>query len=83
MSEQLNVYEAKTRFSQLLDRVEAGEEIVIARNGRPVARLVPAPRPRPARTPGALRNDLWIAPDFDEPDPATAEAFETSPVDPR
>jgi prevent-host-death family protein len=78
MSEQLNVYEAKTRLSQLLDRVEAGEEIVIARNGRPVARLVPAPRPAADRVPGALRDDLWISPDFDEPD----DSFETSVLEP-
>jgi prevent-host-death family protein len=42
--DQVNVYEAKTQLSKLLERVEAGEEIVIARNGRPVARLVPTQR---------------------------------------
>ncbi|MGH3835840.1 MAG: type II toxin-antitoxin system Phd/YefM family antitoxin, partial [Pseudonocardiaceae bacterium] len=40
----MNVYEAKTQFSKLLEQVEAGDEIVIARNGRPVARLVPLQR---------------------------------------
>lgn len=55
MTEQVNVYEAKTHLSKLLERVEAGEEIVIARNGRPVARLVPTQRERPLRVPGAWK----------------------------
>jgi prevent-host-death family protein len=49
----VNVYDAKTRLSELLDRVLAGEEVVIARHGRPVARLVPVEERRP-RVPGAL-----------------------------
>lgn len=63
----VNVYEAKTHLSQLLDRAAAGEEIVIARAGRPVARLVPlsdsASRPR---VPGRWRGKVSIADDFDE-----------------
>jgi len=76
MSESVNVYEAKTHLSQLLDRAEAGEEIVIARAGRPVARLVPlsgaSSRPR---TPGAWRGKLSIADDFDELPPEIDAAF--------
>ena len=41
MSEKVNIYDAKTRLSQLVERAEAGEEIIIARGGRPAARLVP------------------------------------------
>ena len=63
---QMNVHEAKTHLSRLLERVEDGEEIVIARAGRPIARLVPY-QPRTAqRTPGAWRGLVDLAPDFDE-----------------
>jgi prevent-host-death family protein len=64
--ESVNVYEAKTRLSQLIDRAAAGEEIVIARAGRPVARLVAlADAPR-RREPGAWRGKVTMAADFDE-----------------
>lgn len=62
----MNVYEAKTHLSKLLDEVEAGDEIVIARNGRPVARLVPLQRARRERVPGSLQGKIWIADDFDD-----------------
>lgn len=67
VSESVNVYEAKTHLSQLLDRAAAGEEIIIARAGRPVARLVALAEPvsRPRR-PGAWRGQVSIAADFDE-----------------
>lgn len=64
---QVNVYEAKARLSALLARVETGEEIVIARNGRPVARLVPLSGRPVRRTPGAWRGRVWMAADFDRP----------------
>jgi prevent-host-death family protein len=66
MTASVNVYEAKTHLSQLLDRAAAGEEIVIARAGRPVARLV-ALREGSARrrTPGGWRGKVMIADDFD------------------
>lgn len=51
----VNVYEAKTHLSRLLDRVAAGEEVVIARAGKPVARLVPIP-PQQPRVPGAWKH---------------------------
>jgi prevent-host-death family protein len=66
MAVSYNVYEAKTHLSQLLDRAAAGEEIVIARAGRPVARLValagPASR---GRKPGAWRGKVTMTQDFD------------------
>ncbi|MBX3098494.1 MAG: type II toxin-antitoxin system Phd/YefM family antitoxin [Salinibacterium sp.] len=65
MSATVNVYEAKSHFSQLLARVEGGEEIVIARHGRPVARLVPLAI-RPNRTPGLFAGQIVIADDFDD-----------------
>ncbi len=67
MSESVNVYEAKTHLSQLLDRAAAGEEIIIARSGRPVARLVALAEPAAGRRmPGGWRGKVSIAPDFDE-----------------
>lgn len=72
--ETVNVHEAKTHLSRLLERVEAGEEVIIARNGRPVARLV-ALGAQP-RTPGRLKGQIRIGKNFDAPLPAgIARAF--------
>lgn len=79
---QVNVYEAKTHFSKLLEQVEAGDEIVIARHGKPVARLVPLQRSRPARVPGGWDGKVWMTPDFDEPDPELEELFYNGPIFP-
>ncbi len=65
----VNIHEAKTQLSQLLLRISMGEEVVIAKAGKPVARLVPfatAPKPRVA---GSAQGQVWIAPDFDAPLP--------------
>lgn len=64
--DQVNMYEAKTHLSRLLDRAEAGEEIVIARAGRPVARLVPYRRHTGERKPGGWRGKLHFSGDFDD-----------------
>jgi prevent-host-death family protein len=67
MTASVNVYEAKTHLSQLLDRVAAGEEIVIARAGRPIARLVGlSDSSSRRRIPGGWRGKVNIAGDFDE-----------------
>ena len=66
MSDMLNVYEAKSKFSDVLNRVEAGEDIVIARAGRPVARLIPYVERIAPRVPGSMRGRIWIADDFDD-----------------
>lgn len=65
-----NLYDAKTRLSELVDRAAAGEEIIIAKNGRPLARLAPLPREQPRRVPGGWEGMIWIADDFDAPLPA-------------
>ena len=65
MDETVNVHAAKTHLSRLLERVEAGEELVIARAGRPVARLVPYRVRREPRKPGLLRGQIWLADDWD------------------
>jgi prevent-host-death family protein len=65
----VNIYAAKTHLSRLIDQVNAGEEIVITRHGRPVARLVPASEAQP-RKPGLLEGKgCWIADNFDDPLP--------------
>ncbi len=61
----MNIYDAKTGFSRLVARAEAGETIAISRNGRAVARLVPASADRRPRIPGAWRDRVVIAEDFD------------------
>ncbi|WP_232666234.1 type II toxin-antitoxin system Phd/YefM family antitoxin [Pseudonocardia sp. TRM90224] len=83
MAGQVNMYEAKTHLSKLIERVEAGEEIVIARNGRPVARLVPEQRSRSPREPGAWAGRIRIADDFDDPDPELTELMEDGPIFPQ
>jgi prevent-host-death family protein len=64
-----NVHQAKTHLSRLLQRVAAGEEVVIARGDRPVAKLVPVDPPTVARRPGTGKGEIWIADDFDAPLP--------------
>jgi prevent-host-death family protein len=66
---EVNVHDAKTRLSQLLLRVESGEEIVIARAGKPVARLVPVRRAARRRQPGRFIGQGRIADDFNAPLP--------------
>jgi len=65
----VNVHEAKTRFSKLLKRVQLGEEIVIAKAGKPVARLVPFAQAPSARKPGTAKALVTIGVDFDAPLP--------------
>ena len=75
MGTQVNVYEAKTHLSRLLKRVAAGEEIVIARAGEPIARLVPVAGAA-VREPGTARGLVVVHADFDAPLPNDiAEAF--------
>ena len=62
----VNVHEAKTHLSRLLEEVARGEEIVIGKAGKPVARLVPYTVPnREPRKPGALKGKIRLAPDWD------------------
>lgn len=70
----VNVHKAKTQLSKLLEAVEAGEDVVIARAGVPVARLVPVRADE--RTPGRLAGTLRMGDDFDAPlPPGVADAF--------
>jgi len=76
MTDVVNIHAAKTHLSRLIERVEAGEEITLARAGRPVARLVPIQRPSTPRPLGLWRNErVVIRSDFDDPLPEIEEAF--------
>jgi len=69
--------EARARFSELVERAERGEEVVISRRGLPVARLVAyTDEERPTRRPGGWRGRVWIADDFDETDEELVRLFE-------
>lgn len=69
---EVNIHEAKTQLSRLLMRVAAGEEVIIARSGEPVARIIPIERPGHKRVLGQDAGLVVIADDFDEPlDPET------------
>ena len=72
----INVYEAKTHLSKLLERVAEGEELVLGKAGKPMARLVPFREVRQPRKPGRLAGKMWIAPDFDETPEDIIAAFE-------
>ena len=72
-----NVHEAKTHLSRLLDQVTAGEEVVIAKAGVPIARLVPAAPVVHERRLGTEKGRIFVADDFDAPLPADIlRAFE-------
>ena len=74
--EAVGLYEAKTHLSALVDRVAAGEEIVVMKSGRPMARLVPMEGPRERRVPGQGAGHWVVAEDFDAPlPPDVLDAF--------
>lgn len=66
MTETVNMHQAKTSLSRLVERALAGEDVVIARNGEPLVRLVPVTKTLKPRVPGRLKGKVWMAPDFDE-----------------
>jgi prevent-host-death family protein len=73
---QVGMHEAKTKLSQLVERAEAGEDIVIARNGKPVARLVPVVGANSlAGLHGALRGRIHVSEEFDALPDDVADAF--------
>lgn len=78
----VNIYEAKTSLSRLISAAEAGETIIIARNGRPVAQLGPMPKRAP-RSPGRMKGHVQIHEDFDqwtEDDEAAWYGNDTDPL---
>jgi prevent-host-death family protein len=75
-----SVYEAKTHLSRLIERAAKGEEIVISKNGVPVARLVGLPRMDGPRRPANAMRIARIADDFDAPDPEIDRLFSAGPT---
>lgn len=82
MATVVNVYEAKSHFSELLGRAEAGEDIVIARHGRPIVQLVAVPSRRPDRVLGQAAGRIWIADDFDDAIPDQDATWFESSIEP-
>jgi prevent-host-death family protein len=68
MTKPVNLYDAKTQLSRLVDRAADGEEIIIAKSGKPRARLVPLAK-KVRRRPGVWKGKIWVARDFDAPLP--------------
>jgi len=77
---EVNIHEAKTHLSRLLQRVAAGEEVTIARAGVPVAKLIAAGSQSKTRPLGMDRDKIWIAEDFDAPDPELEALFYDAPL---
>lgn len=74
---QVNIHQAKTQFSKLIASVENGEEIIIARHGKPVAKLVPISKDISPRRPGSAKGKFKVPSDFFEPLPQDIlKAFE-------
>jgi prevent-host-death family protein len=69
----ISIHEAKTNFSRLIARAEAGEEIVVRRGPTPVAKIVAYRAPTTPRAPGSLKGQIVIAADFDETPPEFAD----------
>jgi prevent-host-death family protein len=74
MATTVNIYEAKTQLSKLVDTAAQGEDVIIARNGKPIARLTSLkPEKLPLRM-GLMKGEIWIADDFDAPLPDDVQA---------
>ena len=65
----VTIHAAKTQLSKLIARVEAGEEVIIARRDKPVARLVPIEPTKPKRQFGSMKGKVWVGPEFFDPLP--------------
>lgn len=66
---QVNIHDAKTHFSELLSRVNQGEEVIIAKSGIPMAKLIPFKTERPQREPGSAKGKITLSEDFNDPLP--------------
>jgi len=65
---QVNIHYAKTHLSELIEQAENGEEVILARNGKPAVRLVPASSKKSGTLLGALKGKIWISDDFNSPE---------------
>lgn len=71
----VNTHEAKTHLSRLIERAAAGEEIILGKAGKPLAKLVPYEAPREPRRPGGWEGRVWMADDFDETSQDIIDSF--------
>ena len=69
MTSTYNIHEAKTHFSKLIEKARLGEEVIVAKAGKPVVRLVPMDAPKKRRQPGSARGMFTMSDDFDDPLP--------------
>jgi prevent-host-death family protein len=79
---EVNIHHAKTQLSKLIEQAENGEEVVIARNGKPVVKLVPVTSKKPQSLLGALKGKFILSDDFDQPDPEIEDLFYNGPIFP-
>jgi prevent-host-death family protein len=79
---EVNIHEAKTHLSRLLERVALGEEVVIAKAGTPVAKLVPLKTAPKNRVFGSAKGDFTVPDNFDDPDPDIEDMFYNGPLVP-
>ncbi len=71
----VNIHEAKTHLSRLLEQVQRGEEVVVAKAGKPVARIVPIEAGKPKRVPGSHKGLVRISDDFNDPLPPDLQKY--------
>jgi prevent-host-death family protein len=72
---EVNIHEAKTHLSRLLERVAMGEEVIIAKAGTPVAKLVPVQSPKRKFKFGSAKGEFVVPDDFNDPDPEIEDLF--------
>jgi len=80
---EVNIHQAKTHFSRLLERVALGEEVVIAKAGTPVAKLVPVKKTPKKRAFGSAKGDFTVPDDFNDPDPNFEDLFYNGSLQPK
>lgn len=67
MPDVINVHDLKTHYSKYLDKVAGGQEILLGKHGKVIAKIVPVAQAQQPRTPGALKSGVWMSSDFDAP----------------
>jgi len=80
---EVNIHEAKTHFSRLLERVALGEEVIIAKAGTPVAKLVPLKKTAKKRVFGSAKGEFSVPDNFNDPDPEIEDLFYNGPLFPK
>ncbi|MGA6981631.1 MAG: type II toxin-antitoxin system Phd/YefM family antitoxin [Candidatus Sulfotelmatobacter sp.] len=80
---EVNIHEAKTHFSRLLERVAMGEEVIIAKAGTPVAKLVAVNETSKKRVFGSAKGDFTVPDNFNDPDPDIEDLFYNGPLVPK